>query len=63
MKRRIVTFGKYFGEFLEKLTPKEREKVDYGLVLLKTQDRLPTKFVKYIKDGLFELRTEYSGNI
>ena len=36
MKRRIVTFGKYFGEFLEKLTPKEREKVDYGLVLLKT---------------------------
>lgn len=63
MKRRIVTFGKYFGEFLEKLTPKEREKVDYGLVLLKTRDRLPTKFVKYIKDGLFELRTEYSGNI
>ena len=29
MKRRIVVFGKYFGEFLEGLTPKEREKVDY----------------------------------
>ena len=63
MKRRIITFGRYFGEFMERLTDKEREKVDYGLVLLKTQDRLPAKFVKYIRDGLYELRTEYNGNI
>ena len=35
----------------------------YGLVLLKTQDRLPTKFVKHIRDGQYELRTEYNGNI
>ena len=63
MKRRIITFGRYFGEFMEGLTAKEREKVDYGLALLKTQDRLLTKFVKHIKDGLYELRTEYNGNI
>ena len=35
----------------------------YGLVLLKTQDCLPAKFVKHIRDGLYELRTEYNGNI
>lgn len=63
MKRRIISFGRYFGEFMEGLSAKEREKVDYGLVLLKTQDRLPTKFVKHIRDGLYELRTEYNGNI
>lgn len=63
MKRRIITFGRYFGEFIDKLSAKEREKVDYGLVLLKTQDRLPSKFVKYISNGLYELRTEYNGNI
>ena len=63
MKRRIITFGRYFGEFMEGLTAKEREKVDCGLVLLKTQDWLPTKFVKHIRDGLYELRTEYNGNI
>ena len=40
MRRRIITFGRYFGEFMEGLTAKEREKVDYGLVLLKTQDRV-----------------------
>ena len=43
MKRKIITFGRYFGEFMKGLTVKEREKVDYGLVLLKTQDRLPAK--------------------
>ena len=63
MKRKIITFGRYFGEFMAGLTVKEREKVDYGLVLLKTQDRLPAKFVKHIRDGLYELRTEYNGNI
>ncbi|MBQ7773951.1 MAG: type II toxin-antitoxin system RelE/ParE family toxin [Bacteroidales bacterium] len=63
MKRRIVTFGRYFGEFMERLTAKEREKIDYGLVLLKTQDRLPSKFVKHIREELYELRTEYNGNI
>ena len=63
MKRRIITFGRYFNEFIEGLTAKEREKVDYGMVLLKTQDRLPAKFVKHIRDGLYELRTEYNGNI
>lgn len=63
MKRRIFTFGRYFVEFMEGLTAKEREKVDYGLVLLKTQDRLPSKFVKHIRNGLYELRTEYDGNI
>ena len=33
------------------------------MVLLKTQDRLPQKFVKHITEGLYELRTEYNGNI
>jgi hypothetical protein len=35
MKRRIITFGSYFSEFIGKLTIKEREKIDYALVLLK----------------------------
>ena len=31
--------------------------------MLKTQDRLPKKFIKLIRNGLYELRTEYEGNI
>ena len=48
---------------MDKLSEKEREKVKYGLLLLKCLDKIPTKFVKYVKDEIYELRTEYNGNI
>ena len=35
----------------------------YGLLMLKTVDRLSAKYVKSIKDGLFELRIEWQSNI
>ncbi|HIX75596.1 MAG TPA: type II toxin-antitoxin system RelE/ParE family toxin [Candidatus Parabacteroides intestinipullorum] len=63
MKRKIRTYGGYFEAFMATLKEKEQEKIQYGLLLLKTQDRLPKKFVKLIRDGLYELRTEYNGNI
>lgn len=48
---------------METLSEKEQEKIQYGLLLLKTQGRLPKKFVKLIRDAIYELRTEYGGNI
>ena len=59
----FLTYGGYFQAFMSTLNEKEQEKVEYGLLLLKTLDRLPNKFVKLIRDGLYELRTEYGGNI
>ena len=61
--RRIVTFGGYFEAFIEKLPERVVQKIDYGLVLLRTLDRLPSKHMKYVEDGIFELRTEFEGNI
>ena len=63
MERKIRTYGGYFETFMKTLTEKEQHKINYGLDLLKTQDRVPVKFVKHICDGLYELRTEYNGNI
>lgn len=63
MDRKILTYGGYFERFIERLTIKEQQKVKYGLLLLKSLDRISTKFVKYVKDGIYELRTEYNGNI
>lgn len=63
MNRKIITFGSYFHDFIKTLTDKERQKVNYGLLLLKEKDRIPTKFVRHIRDGIFELRTEYNSNI
>lgn len=58
-----MTFGGYFEAFIEKLPEQVVQKIDYGLVLLRTLDRLPSKHMKYVEDGLFELRTEFEGNI
>lgn len=63
MRRKIITYGEYFLQFMNTLPPKVQEKINYGLMLLRTQDRISTKFVKYVQDGLYELRTEYKGNI
>ena len=63
MKRKVIAFGNYYHEFIRKLSDKERGKLKYLLSLLETQDRVPVKFIKSIKDGLFELRMEYESNI
>ena len=57
-----MTFGGYFEAFIEQLPEKVVQKIDYGLVLLRTMDRLPAKHMKYMEDGIFELRTEFEGN-
>lgn len=61
--RKVITYGGFFEAFMETLTDDQQEKVKYGLLLLKTQNRLSQKFVKYLEDGLYELRTEYGGDI
>lgn len=48
---------------MESLEDKVQEKINYGLLLLSIQERLSVKFVRLIRDGLFELRTEYNRNI
>ncbi len=63
MDRRIVTYGGYFERFMQGLTEKEQLKIKYGLLLLKSHDKISTKFVKHISNGIYELRTLYNGNI
>ncbi|MBQ2025394.1 MAG: type II toxin-antitoxin system RelE/ParE family toxin [Paludibacteraceae bacterium] len=61
--REIITYGGYFERFFEALSHAEQEKIGYAMLLLKTQHRLPTKWIKHLRDGLYELRIEYNGNI
>jgi len=63
MNRKIITYGGYFESFKETLTEKTKDKIDYCLLLLRTQDRIPVKFISLIRNGLYELRVEYNGNI
>ncbi len=63
MSRKIIAYENYYKDFFDTLDKGTQEKVLYGLLLLKTQDRLPAKYVKFLKEGLYELRIEWQGNI
>jgi len=63
VKRKIIAYKNYFKDFYDSLDGATQEKVLYVLMLLKTQDRLPVKFIKSVGNGLYELRIEYNGNI
>ena len=63
MNRKIIAYKDYFNTFFAELDKGTQDKVLYVLMLLRTQDRLPTKFIKAIRDGLFEVRIEYNSSI
>jgi phage-related protein len=63
MKRKIKTYGGYFERLLSTLSSKETEKMDYIISLLETEDKIPSKFIRYIRDGLHELRMTCDRNI
>jgi len=63
MIRKIKTYGGYFERFTETLSPNELKKLDYIISLLETSDRMPAKFIKHIRDGLYELLLGYNNNV
>jgi phage-related protein len=63
MKRVVITYGGYFERFIATLSQQELHKLNYIISLLETLDRLPIKFIKFMRDNLYELRMAYGGNI
>ena len=62
-ERRILVYKDYFLTFYRALEAGAQKKIDYVLDVLKMQDRVREKFVKYIKEGIYEIRASYNGNI
>ena len=63
MKRAVTTYGGYFERFIKTLLPNELLKLNYIISLLETEDRIPIKFIKLIRDGLYEIRMEFNSKI
>lgn len=63
--REIKLFRNYFTEFYVSLPEKVRRKIGYSLWMVETQRIVPKKFFSFIEgsDGIYEIRTEYEGNI
>ena len=62
-ERKILYFKNYFLSFYRSLTDGAQKKFDYSLAMLKIQERISEKFVKYIRDGIYEVRANHDGNI
>lgn len=62
-ERKILVYKDYFLTFYRSLDVGAQKKLDYVLDVLKMQDRVSEKFVKFIRDGLYELRASHKGNI
>lgn len=63
MERKILLYKNYFRDFYQSIGDGAQRKVDYVLDMLKTKQRINEKFVKHIRDGVYELRALYDGNI
>lgn len=60
--KKILAFRHYFHEFMKGLDENARKKIKRALLLLETVDRVPYHYIKYIRDGIYELRVNYGHN-
>ena len=63
MDRNIQYYKNYFIDFYNALDSATQRKLAYVIQYVKTETRWNEKFVKFIRDGLFELRAMHNGNI
>lgn len=62
-ERTVKAYKHYFAEFMSSISKAEASKIVYVIDMLKTQQRISEKFVKAIREGVYEIRVEYNGNI
>ncbi|MBM6856527.1 type II toxin-antitoxin system RelE/ParE family toxin [Caecibacteroides pullorum] len=62
-ERKILFYKDYFISFYRSLDSGAQKKIDYILGMLKIQERVSEKFVKFIREGLYEIRASYNGCI
>lgn len=62
-ERKIQAYGSYFQEFLSSIGDDVKKKVFYVLDMLKTGEMISEKFVKKLRDDIYELRVKVGSNI
>lgn len=62
MIREIIAYKEYYRDFMAKLSEKERMKIRRALLLFSDTERIPSHFIKYIEDDIYEFRVNYGNN-
>ena len=60
--KRILAYKDYYVKFMKSLPERDRQKIRRSLLLMETEDRIPSHYIKYIRDGLYEFRVTSFGN-
>lgn len=62
--RKVIIFGEHFWEFYNGQTPKIKERINWTIKLIKSVERVPTKYLKNITGTtLYEMRMISGTNI
>lgn len=62
MVREIIAYKDYYRDFMAKLSQQEQMKIRRALLLFSDTERIPTHYIKYIEDDIFEFRVNYGNN-
>ena len=54
--RQIVAYKDYFYNFYESLSQNEQKKIDRVMILLLSENRMPSHYISYLEQGIHELR-------
>jgi phage-related protein len=65
LQRKIIFHKNYFIDFYKNQPEKVQEKIEYVLMILRTVQYVPKKFLTHIsgEECLYEVRIEYESNI
>ena len=58
MVREIIAYKDYYRDYMDKLGEKERMKIRRALLLFSETERIPSHFIKYIDDDIYEFRPQ-----
>lgn len=62
MVREIIAYKNYYCDFMAKLSEKEQLKIRRALLLFSDTERIPSHFIKYIEDDIYEFRVNLGNN-
>ena len=61
--RSVETYKDFTAEFLDRQTKKVRDKFIWTFQLIEEIEIVPTKYLKHVEDGIYEVRVKLGSNI
>ncbi len=61
--RTVVTYRNYFQDFYAEQTEKVQNKIAKTFEIIEYIDKIPERYLKHLRDGLFEIRVQLGSNI